>query len=112
MGVNLDFEYSTGDKGIDIIVDATRMNVTKPEQNSILIRYYKEEREINKLSLSESNENAVEFLATYVVAEAFKLIMERNRAHQRDKMLDIYGFFSTDKCRELEKAVISLPSSS
>ncbi len=106
--IDLGFEFSSSPGEVDIYIDETRMAVTRPELNRVDICYFKDGSESNIMCLQEENDDAVEYLATYVVAEAFKLILERNRAFQRDRMLDLYGFFTTDKCRALEEAVLSL----
>jgi len=106
MDVNFDFQFRYEGQALLIQVGDISIRVTKPDPCSILIDYPGREREM-AMEIRESAETS-DFLATYVVAEVFKHIMDLNKHIKKDRMMEIYDFFNQPQCRELEEAVMRL----
>ncbi|HPE29364.1 MAG TPA: hypothetical protein PLJ93_03325 [Candidatus Mcinerneyibacteriales bacterium] len=106
MDVNFDFQFSQEDRALVIQVGDVSIRATKPDSCSIRIEYPGREREM-AMEIKESSETS-DFLATYVVAEVFKHIMDLNKNVKKDRLMEIYDFFNQPRCRELEEALIHL----
>ncbi|HOO60707.1 MAG TPA: hypothetical protein PLF44_03635 [Candidatus Mcinerneyibacteriales bacterium] len=106
MDVNFDFQFRQEGEALLIQVGDVSIRAMKPDPCSIRIEYPGREREM-AMEIKESIETS-DFLATYVVAEVFKHIMDLNRHVKKDRLMEIYDFFNQPRCRELEEALIRL----
>jgi hypothetical protein len=48
-----------------------------------------------------------EYFATYVIAELFSHILERNKDCAQDHLNELYAYFSLGKTLDLEKTIIA-----
>ncbi|HDS03552.1 MAG TPA: hypothetical protein ENN72_07600 [Firmicutes bacterium] len=106
MAVCFDFSFRRDDSGLVINVGGTVLHISKPRLCSLRIEYPEQGQEMS-MEITESCRNS-DYLATYVVAEVFKHVLEMNKSLQKERMLEIYAFFNDPRCRELEEAVLDL----
>ena len=106
MTVCFDFSFHRDDSGLAINVGETALHISKSRLCSLRIEYPGQGPEMS-VEITESCRNTY-YLATYVVAEVFKHILEMNKSLQKERMLEIYAFFNDPRCRELEEAVLDL----
>ncbi len=106
--INLDFNFSVCKAYVEVDFDTKMLRISHHSYAEIIMEYMpKDGSDRMRLVMQGQNDDDKEYFATYVIAELFSQILERNKDCAQEQLSELYAFFSMERTLELERAIIS-----
>ncbi len=106
--LDMNFVFAKKGNALEIDFDYKILHIERHEKKEVVLEYIpKDGATSTKIVLREQSGEDKEYLATYIVAELFSHILERNKDAAQDRMNEVYAFFTLPKTLELEKTIIA-----
>lgn len=105
--MNLAIAFTQTDERIEVDFDTRMVYISHHSDDEIIIEFVpKDGSEPVKLVMQGQSDDDKEYFATYVIAELFSQMLERNKDCAHEQLNELYSFFSMEPTLELERTII------
>lgn len=106
--MNLEIAFTQTYDRIEVDFDTRMVYISHHADDEIIIEFVpKDDAEPIKLVMKGQSDDDKEYFATYVIAELFSQMLERNKDCAEEHLSELYAFFSMERTLELERTIIS-----